>query len=330
MNHAYTVSGPFAQEVVNAFKRMGYQTTGLSAHFQQDENRIPLHEFCHLLAYMEAESQNPDIGLLLGKLMEPSCFTIVGHLVMACNTVGEALAFVAKLQPLVIDCADSTCKVTNNSVSFYWTPDIKIPYADKTLVDLILSATRNFGIWATGITEPFEKVFFQHSAPKNTATYHEIFGHSGFFNASDNGFTIPASWYDRPIRSANNELKPIIYKHAEQMLQTVQSSEDIVTKLKLTLQKLLPEGHATIESAAAALCLSPRTLQRQLNEQSTQFSEVLQQVRLEQANHLLKNTRMSLTEIAMQVGYREQSSFSNAYKNWVGISPKEIRLKALG
>ena len=120
------------------------------------------------------------------------------------------------------------------------------------------------------------------------------------------------------------------YHRAGQILAGIQTSKDIIARLKTILENLLPTGYATIENAAAELHLSPRTLQRYLHHQNTNFSQVLQQVRIAQANYLLQHTRLSLTQIAQQVGYREQSSFSNAYKSWTGFPPKQLRLKGTG
>lgn len=332
MQHAFSVSAQFTREVVNAYQRMGYAltTTTTTELSGCSGDRIRLATFCEILHAMEQQSEQPDIGLLLGKAMEPACFTVLGHLVMASDTVGEALSYVAQLQPLIIDCAASECCTGEQQVDFYWNPVVELPVAEKILIDLVLSATRHFGIWATGIAEPFTTVSFRYPEPANRENYESVFGTPGRFSQHSNGFSIPRSWYDRPIRSANHDLKPLIFHKAEQLLKSLQGPGTIIEQLQTILEELLPEGNATIETAAAAIHMTPRTLQRHLQEWQTSFSEVLQEVRFRRANFLLIHTDFSLTDIAMQVGYREQSSFSNAYKHWAGFPPRQMRLKALG
>jgi AraC-like DNA-binding protein len=87
----------------------------------------------------------------------------------------------------------------------------------------------------------------------------------------------------------------------------------------------LPQGYSTIERVSEKLHLTPRTLQRHLQSQGTSYSDLLKQVRLDRANYYLKSTDLSLTEIALNLGYREQSSFSSAYKSWTGTSPHQAR-----
>lgn len=51
--------------------------------------------------------------------------------------------------------------------------------------------------------------------------------------------------------------------------------------------------------------------------------EFIQENRMLKARHLLQHTNQNVTEIAFSVGYASLSSFSQAYKNYFGISPME-------
>ena len=50
-------------------------------------------------------------------------------------------------------------------------------------------------------------------------------------------------------------------------------------------------------------------------------------IRMKKAKSLLKGTELKVKEIAMSVGYKSQLTFSYAFKNREGISPKEYREK---
>lgn len=51
--------------------------------------------------------------------------------------------------------------------------------------------------------------------------------------------------------------------------------------------------------------------------------EFIQENRMAKAKYLLQNTTQNITEITFSVGYSSLSSFSQAYKNYFGISPME-------
>jgi AraC-like DNA-binding protein len=51
--------------------------------------------------------------------------------------------------------------------------------------------------------------------------------------------------------------------------------------------------------------------------------EFIQENRMIKAKYLLENTSLNVTEIAFTIGYASLSSFSQAYKNYFGITPLE-------
>jgi len=51
--------------------------------------------------------------------------------------------------------------------------------------------------------------------------------------------------------------------------------------------------------------------------------EFIQKNRLNQGQYLLQSAHKSIREIALEVGYSSLSSFSQAFKNYFGISPKQ-------
>ena len=79
---------------------------------------------------------------------------------------------------------------------------------------------------------------------------------------------------------------------------------------------------------AGRLCMSERSLRRHLQAEGTCFSDILAEVRMEQAAELLEGGTHSIAQIAEALGYSDQSSFSQAYKRWHGIPPSASRKKS--
>lgn len=72
----------------------------------------------------------------------------------------------------------------------------------------------------------------------------------------------------------------------------------------------------TLARVAAALHLSERTLQRQLEREGTTFAALLDATRRELAEQWLADGHLSRTEIAYLLGFSQPSSLSRALRRW--------------
>lgn len=72
--------------------------------------------------------------------------------------------------------------------------------------------------------------------------------------------------------------------------------------------------------------MSGRTLQRRLEAEGTSFSEVLDRVRADLARSYVKDADLPLAEVAYRLGFSDFSTFSRAFKRWMGKAPGAYRL----
>ena len=91
----------------------------------------------------------------------------------------------------------------------------------------------------------------------------------------------------------------------------------------------LHQGEPTLPIVAGHLALSSRTLQRRLQERGLVFQEILENTRRELAIRYLQDKNLSLTDIALLLGYSEQSAFNRAFKRWYNETPKSYRMALL-
>ena len=85
----------------------------------------------------------------------------------------------------------------------------------------------------------------------------------------------------------------------------------------------------TLEDTASAVSLSPNYFSRIFNaKMHISFSSYVNRLRVEQAQRLLLNTRLSLVEIAGVVGFEDQSYFSKVFKSFTTLSPGQYRKRA--
>lgn len=96
------------------------------------------------------------------------------------------------------------------------------------------------------------------------------------------------------------------------------------------IETLLPGGYPVIDEVAQLLQVSPRTLQRLLNEQGCSYSGLVERCRSRLACESLRQTQDPVRDIAALLGYRDTSSFSRAFRRWTGTAPRDFRNQSLG
>ena len=85
-------------------------------------------------------------------------------------------------------------------------------------------------------------------------------------------------------------------------------------------------GHRpTIEDVARELHMSPRTLQRRLQDSGSSFQRVLDEARRQMARYYLRNSVLELNEAAYLLGYEDANSFARAFRGWEGMPPGHWR-----
>ncbi len=87
----------------------------------------------------------------------------------------------------------------------------------------------------------------------------------------------------------------------------------------------------SLDDIARRVASSRRQLQRAYAEiGQTTFREHLTQVRMERAADMLTDGRLTVREVAQQVGYRQPAQFAKAFRRHRGHVPSAYRLAADG
>ena len=89
--------------------------------------------------------------------------------------------------------------------------------------------------------------------------------------------------------------------------------------------RLLPTGECSVERVAASLGLRHRALQRRLTKEGSSYVELLRATRQSIAEQHLRHGFISITDLALNLGYADVAVFSRYFKSWTGCSPREWR-----
>ena len=89
----------------------------------------------------------------------------------------------------------------------------------------------------------------------------------------------------------------------------------------------LMEGKTDIDGTARLAGISARTLQRSLSDEGLSYRALLDHIRTRRAKQLLDQPGLTVTQVALALGYSEHANFTRAFTRWTGQSPLQFRLQ---
>jgi AraC-like DNA-binding protein len=165
------------------------------------------------------------------------------------------------------------------------------------------------------------RVWFAHPRPHEIGPLQAFFRTDDLsFGALDSGVSFDASLSASPMKSSDPRLLAAVGPLVEEALRSQSKGRSFADTLASRLPALLPD-RATLEGAADAFHMSPRTMQRRLDQEGVRFSDLLDRVREELARGWLAEERASLADVAARLGFSELATFSRAFKRWTGMPP---------
>ena len=186
----------------------------------------------------------------------------------------------------------------------------------------LLRYVHGYACWAVDSRIPVFGATFPHPPPSHHETYGLMFPGPVYFNAPAAGFEFDAQYLSLPLKRDEEALRTMLRRALP--LTVLQYRRD-----RLLVQRvceLLPE-HPTAESLARALHVSVRTLHRQIKDEGTSLQALKDKTRRDIAIELLVRTRRPVKQVAAAVAFRNEKSFTRAFRQWTGESPVEYRRK---
>jgi AraC-like DNA-binding protein len=288
---------------------------------------LPIDQWQWMLERAAAHLGDPALSLRLAAFIRPRHLGLLGFLLMSCDTLGAAAATLQRYELLLDSANEALCVVHADSVDIEWRALINAP--SPHLIQMALALWACHGRWLSERAELSCDASFTFAAPDEPqarACYEQTFGGSVRFNQPVNKLTLPLAYLAIPVVQRNAAVHELLRAQAEaDLMERAARNGGFLRQLETLLAARLDGGSVTLGSVAQELDLSPRTLQYRLDGHGLSFRALLERVRCRLAEQHLRNPALSLTEVAMMLGFADQSAFQHAFKRWKGMSPGEFR-----
>lgn len=320
-----TIYGGMGRLLYDYLVAEGYPIPPSIANLQNLE-RFEFSLWSSLLTNLSQSIQRPALGLNIAQHTQAKHLGILGYIGMVCDTLGEAVQRYQDLHQLIFDGTPLELEILGDDVAVRWA---QVPMSLMTLVtDEVAMGAMVFHL-NQSIDDGkvrIQSVHFAYPEPKDTKIYDDFFGCKVLFNQKKSQVIFPLSEFSRPFHRRDKTLQNLLIQQAEALLERIPHR---ATKVDHQIQKAilhgLQKGYFQIEHIAQDMHMSVRKLQRLLQQQGTTFQQRVQSIRQMLAQQYLKDPHLSLQEIALLLGYSEQSAFQRAFKQWTQMTPQQWR-----
>ncbi|MFW2387759.1 MAG: AraC family transcriptional regulator ligand-binding domain-containing protein [Polyangiales bacterium] len=315
------MSGAWARGVVNAFEALGLDPEALCEQigadleiFTDTSGRPPRDELGRFWRAGMAASGDRHLGLSAAECWEPRADHLVILLLTSAETLGEGLEAAVRFQELLshgrvvtlgehpehhaleLNKVEHELPVTAHEIEF--------------LAAIIVKLMR----FATGGRFEGAEVQFGHPYRGNIQKYTRAFGCSVVFGKPKTAILADDANWNLPLVHGNQALHGQLRGVASGLHATLESHHFIDT-VRERIKLLLPRGQSSIEAVAGALHMTPRTLQRRLQEDGSNYRALMDATRRSILLTCVERNEAP-DEIMRHAGYTNVRSFQRAMKRW--------------
>lgn len=299
------------------------------AQVSDPDNRVPLSDYLNLLHLSKRMIGDPALGLRYGADVGMAQISVVGLIMEASSTMGEAFAQLQRFSQIAteIDGFGSTPRYEltqidgNLHMRDQWTYGAQMPEMIEGAFARLVCGPRRF------LHQPHVlAVHFSYPEPSYSSVYDDVFQCPVHFDSPYNSMQLHPDITSWPVAQNQRYVFGVLSKHANGLLEQLAGETRLSARITALLLPKLHTGDHSIETVSTELCMSRQTVFRKLAAEGVTYTQVLDTLRQRLAMDYLANKRVSVHETAYLVGFSEPAAFSRAFKRWAGVTPSEFRL----
>jgi len=198
-------------------------------------------------------------------------------------------------------------------------PDLKGP-AEEIYLSIV------FGLmcWLVGRRISLNRTCFVTPVPiGETAPWH--WGPLVEYSAVQTEVAFNASYLRLAVIQDGASLRAFLRSCPQWLVVRFRNDTGIASRIFRTLRKLPSDEWPTFKAMARSDGVSEQVLRRQLIKEGFTFQEIKHEVRRAQVFSLMRDPRLSISEIAALAGFQEPSAFHRIFRRWTGESPGQYR-----
>lgn len=288
---------------------------------------ISMSRFAKLIRRFGRLLDNEAIGLDVANPLHFSSLGALGNAVVSAPNLDMALQVLCRYMRLYADVSFASTTVGEEHVSFEWAYSPLIIARD-------VMCDRAARMFLTHMRDLFGRdwvpiqVNLQRPRPTDPRPYRDALCANVGFEAPLNRIVLRRSDLDLPNVRADRHAHEVAVVLADRMMAERRIPDDLSIRAREDIMHHLVDEGPNINETARRLGVSPRSLQRRLDELGTTYQRLSDEARQRLAEEFLVQTKLPVGEIAYRLGFANQANLTRACKRWFGRSPRQVRAEA--
>ena len=334
MSQSHRIDARLATRVVSDLRRHGVNPDSLlkevglnRADVADPDNRIPYVAVLGLAERAATVLGDASYGLRLGAAQDARDGGMLGFLMLNSPTLLDALSNTQRYFRVLGEGEDIEIeRLGPHAILRFRETDRELRglrHNSEYIAAIIVRACRDM----TRKRISPVRVEFMHGRPNAKVAYADYLGCPVRFHAEWDALIYDDDTMSLPVIGADSALLKVLERACQKILGPTPKKSDIVHDVRELVVDRLAKGTVNLDTVAAQLNMSSKTLERRLAERDTTFSAVLDDIRSGLAKRYLGDTDLRLDQIAYLTGYSEAAALVRAFKRWSGTTPMQFRAK---
>jgi AraC-like DNA-binding protein len=320
----------FARYIVAAYRRYGRSPERAlrlaqitPGRLQLPQARITARQMEVLSAAAMQELDDEALGVFSRRLPWGS-YGMVARAALSSPDLGVALKRWCRYHALLVDDIRLELVQAGSSAAVVIEEVRDLGAAREFALVSVLRNIHGLACWYIDSRIPLLESRFPFDPPPHADAYGLMFPGPLRFGMASAGIRFDARYLALSLRRDEKALRQMLQRAVPLMVLQYRRDRLLVQQVRQALATHPAQAHSA-EGLAALLNMSTRTLHRQLREEGASLQQLKDAVRSERAKDLLNRTQRPVKQIAAAAGFRNEKSFTRAFRLWTGLSPAEFR-----
>jgi len=251
----------------------------------------------------------------------------MGQLLMSCGNLEQAYEKILRYLPLLSLSLQGEYTRDKDSyrveLDVNDSPEMSSPVR-WFLIESMYYCLLSQASYLTGKSQVFQHAAVRYERPPHWEMYRTMLGCDVEFGASAPSYTVDRDFMTSTISTGNEAVMTMMERQCHETLQRWKWQLPIAEQIHAILMRRLP-NLPSLECIAKELNMSRSTLYRRLQDEDYCYQTIIADFRRDQAVKYLKETDLTICDIAEKLGFSDDSNFRRAFKKWTGTSPSELR-----